>query len=171
MLKTPAEANTRITMAAASPERHTGISRRGLFGMTAATALLFGFHLPTGAQSPAAADESFAPNAFIKINDQGDVTLIMPQIEMGQGTYTSLPMILAEELDAEWSRVKLEHAPPDEKHYANPMLSIQATGNSNSVRAFWKPLRQASAGARAVLVQAAAAEMGVPAVELRTRDS
>jgi isoquinoline 1-oxidoreductase beta subunit len=158
MLKTPAEANT-------------GISRRGLLTITAATAFLFGFHVPAGAQSPTAAGEPFAPNAFIKIDDQGNVTLTMPQVEMGQGTYTSLPMILAEELDADWSRVKLEHAPPDEKHYANPMLSIQATGNSNSVRAFWKPLRQAGAGARAVLVQAAAAEMGVPAAELRTRDS
>ena len=60
---------------------------------------------------------------------------------MGQGTYTSISMILAEELDADWSRVRVEHAPADEKLYANPILTIQATGNSNSIRAFWKPLR------------------------------
>ncbi len=166
-----AETSTVMIVSAADPERSPGISRRGLLGMSAATAFLFGFHVPIVAQSHAAEGSAFAPNAFIRIDDQGDVTLIMPQVEMGQGTYTSISMILAEELDADWSRVKLEHAPPDEKHYANPMLAMQATGNSNSVRAFWTPLRQAGAGARAMLVQAAAAEMGVPAAALRTQDS
>jgi isoquinoline 1-oxidoreductase beta subunit len=139
--------------------------------MAAGAAFLFGFHLKLAGQSQAAEDGTFAPNAFIRIDQQGGVTLIMPQVEMGQGTYTSLSMILAEELDADWSRVKVEHAPPDEALYKNPMLGIQATGNSNSVRAFWNPLRQAGAGARAVLVQAAADQMGVPAGELRTQES
>ncbi|HEX4183343.1 MAG TPA: molybdopterin cofactor-binding domain-containing protein [Caulobacteraceae bacterium] len=146
-------------------------SRRGVVGMAAASAFLFGFHAPIGGRSQAAEGGTFAPNAFIKIDKQGDVTLIMPQTEMGQGVYTSISMILAEELDADWSRVKYEHAPPDEAHYANPMLGMQATGNSNSVRAFWKPLRQAGANARAMLVQAAASQMRVPASELRTQDS
>ena len=92
---------------------------------------------------------------------QGDVTLIMPQVEMGQGTYTSISMILAEELDADWSRVRVEHAPADEKLYANPDLSIQATGNSNSIRAFWKPLRLAGAATRACFIEAAARSWGV----------
>src|SRR5215831_9240285 len=95
----------------------------------------------------------------------------MPQVEMGQGTYTSISMILAEELDADWNRVRPEHAPPDEKHYANPDLSIQATGNSNSVRAWWKPLRQAGANTRACFVEAAARTWGVTPEECRTENS
>jgi len=95
----------------------------------------------------------------------------MPQVEMGQGTYTSISMILAEELDADWSRVRPEHAPPDEKHYANPDLTIQATGNSNSVRAWWKPLRQAGANTRACFVEAAARAWGVTPEECRTENS
>ena len=70
-------------------------------------------------------------------------------------------MILAEELDADWSKVALEAAPPNEKLYANPMLGVQATGNSNSIRAFWTPLRKAAAGSRALLVAAAAKQWGV----------
>ena len=152
-------------------EASSKVSRRGLLGMAAGGAFLLGFHLPIGARSQAAEGGTFAPNAFIKIDRQGDVTLIMPQVEMGQGTYTSISMILAEELDADWSRVRVEHAPPDEKHYANPMLGIQATGNSNSIRAWWKPLRLAGAGARACLVQAAALGWRVPAGECRTEAS
>ena len=166
-----AATSTVTIVSAAEPERSSGSSRRRLLGITAATAFLVGFHVPICARGQAAEGSAFVPNAFIKIDDQGDVTLIMPQVEMGQGTYTAIPMILAEELDADWSRVKLEHAPPDEKHYVNPMLSIQATGNSNSVRAFWTPLRLAGAGARAMLIQAAAAELDVPVAALRTRDS
>src|SRR5262249_809580 len=69
------------------------------------------------------------------------------------GVYTSLSMLLAEELDADWSRVRVEHAPADERHYANPITGIQVTGGSNSVRAFWKPLRQAGACAPAFFVE------------------
>ena len=68
---------------------------------------------------------------------------------MGQGTYTSIAMILAEELDADFSKVALLHAPPNDKFYGNPIFDIQATGNSNSIRAWWKPLRSAGASARA----------------------
>ena len=89
---------------------------------------------------------------------------------MGQGTYTSISMILAEELDADWSRVRVEHAPADEKLYANPDLTIQATGNSNSIRAFWKPLRQAGAATRACFVEAAARSWRVSAAECRTEN-
>ena len=147
------------------------LSRRGFVSLAAATALVIGFHAPVAAEDEAARDGPFAPNAFIRIDEQGDVTLVMPQVEMGQGTYTSISMILAEELDADWSRVRVEHAPPNEKLYANPILGMQATGNSNSVRAFWTPLRKAGAGARAVLVEAAAGQMGVAATELRTENS
>src|SRR5262245_34070400 len=87
----------------------------------------------------------------------------MPQVEMGQGIYTSIAMILAEELDADFSRVSLLHAPANEKLYANPDFGVQATGGSTSVRAFWKPLRAAGASARAMLLQAAAEQWQVEA--------
>jgi isoquinoline 1-oxidoreductase subunit beta len=103
----------------------------------------------------------FAPNAFIRIEETGRTTLIMPQVEMGQGVYTSIAMVLAEELDADFSKVALLHAPPDDKLYANPVFGLQVTGNSNSIRAWWKPLRTAGASARAMLVQAAAAQWQV----------
>ena len=145
-------------------------SRRALLGGLAAGAFVVGFHVPqAGAATPAGT--GFSPNAFIQIDRQGLVTLIMPQVEMGQGVYTSISMILAEELDAAWDHVKLEHAPPDEKHYANPAFGVQATGNSNSIRAFWMPLRKASAGARAVLVEAAAQGWKIPPAECRTENS
>ena len=124
-----------------APSECQGVSRRGFLEMSAAAAFLFGFSVPLRATRAAGEAAAFAPNAFIRIDRQGEVTLIMPQVEMGQGTYTSISMILAEELDADWSRVRVEHAPADEKLYANPDLTIQATGNSNSIRAFWKPLR------------------------------
>ena len=104
-------------------------------------------------------DGKFAPNAFIRIDRAGTITLVMPQVEMGQGIYTSISMILAEELDADFAQVRLEHAPPNDKLYANPLLGIQVTGNSNSIRAFWKPLRKAGAGARAMLVAGRGAAM------------
>ena len=144
------------------------VSRRGLLRLSGATALVVGFCIPLRGATEAAERAAFSPNAFVRVDQKGDVTLVMPQVEMGQGTYTSISMILAEELDADWSRVRVEHAPPDEAHYANPMLSIQATGNSNSIRAWWTPLRKAGAGARACLTQAAAARWGVAVSECRT---
>ena len=86
----------------------------------------------------------------------------MPYVEMGQGTYTSIPMLVAEELEVDLSQVRLEHAPPNEKLYGNPLIGgIQATGNSNAVRASWQPLRQAGATARTMLVSAAAKRWNV----------
>lgn len=145
-------------------------SRRSFVNGAAGAAFLLGFYVPLRGIGAAAERQAFTPNAFIRIDPQGEVTLIMPQVEMGQGVYTSLAMVMAEELDADWSRVKLEHAPPDEKHYANPMLGLQATGNSNSIRAFWKPMRQAGASTRACLIEAAARSWGVPAAECRTQE-
>ncbi len=146
------------------------LTRRKFLGLAAGSALVYGFSVPADAAYEDEKRRSFAPNAFIRIDTQGVVTLIIPQVEMGQGTYTSLSMILAEELDANWNLVRVEHAPADEKVYANPLLSIQATGNSNSVRAFWKPLRQAGATTRACLVEAAARTWNVTAQECRTQD-
>jgi isoquinoline 1-oxidoreductase subunit beta len=153
------------------PGRAAALSRRSFVKLATGTAFVLGFHVALRNTSEAADRSSYAPNAFIRIDPQGDVTLIIPQVEMGQGVYTSLSMLLAEELDADWSRVRVEHAPADERHYANPITGIQVTGGSNSVRAFWKPLRQAGASTRASFVEAAARSWGVPAGECRTENS
>ncbi|HEX3407508.1 MAG TPA: molybdopterin cofactor-binding domain-containing protein [Caulobacteraceae bacterium] len=142
-----------------------GPSRRSLLRAGAAV-LVVGFVAPLAAS--AVEDAGYKPNAFIRIDRQGDVTLIMPQVEMGQGVYTAISMVLAEELDADWAKVRTEHAPADEADYANPMLGMQATGNSNSIRAWWTPLRKASAATRACLVAAAAQGWGVAPTECRT---
>src|SRR3984885_7438618 len=140
-------------------------SRRGLLKGGLAAGFTLAFHLPLRAadeiEQTANNKDQFAPNAFIRIDRAGKTTLIMPQVEMGQGVYTAFPQILAEELDAEYAKVALEHAPPSDKIYGNPLFGIQATGNSNSVRAFWKPLRIAGASARAMLVRAAAEQWQV----------
>jgi isoquinoline 1-oxidoreductase beta subunit len=143
------------------------VSRRDLLKGSAAGLLVYAFHLPTAR----AAAAPFAPNAFIRIAGDGQITMIMPQVEMGQGTYTAIPMIMAEELDADFSKVAVEHAPADEKHYANPDFGVQATGNSDSIRAFWKPLRTAGATARAMLVAAAAQQWGVDPASCSTAAS
>ena len=124
-------------------------SRRSFLKAATATAgtLLIGFRL-SAATAADATSEVFAPDAFIRIFPSGKITLIMPQVEMGQGIYTAVAMILAEELDAAFYRITLEAAPPNDALYANPLLGFQATGGSTSVRAFWMPLRKAAAGAR-----------------------
>src|SRR6266446_1821144 len=143
-----------------------GLSRRVLLTGGLAGGFLLAFHLPLRAenepvQPPDDTSGKFAPNAFIRIDQAGHTTLVMPQVEMGQGIYTAVAMILAEELDADFSSIVLEHAPANEKLYANPAFGIQATGGSTSLRAFWTPLREAGASARAMLIQAAAREWQV----------
>src|ERR1700678_1397249 len=161
---------------AVAQEISRGVSRRGLLTGGLAGGFLFAFPLPARAtkepvQPPDETTGRFAPNAFIRIDETGKTTLVMPQVEMGQGVYTSIPMILAEELDADFSKVTLEHAPPSDKLYGNPLFGIQATGNSNSVRAWWKPLRAAGASARAMLVQAAARHWQVDPASCTTANS
>jgi isoquinoline 1-oxidoreductase beta subunit len=135
-------------------------------------ALLIGFHVPSADGAAATGEKAvFAPNAFIRIDAKGRITLIMPQVEMGQGIYTAIAMILAEELDAAFEQVVLEAAPPNDKLYGNPTFGLQVTGNSNSIRAFWMPLRKAAAGARALLVQAAAQIWKVEPASIRTDSS
>jgi len=146
----------------------TSLSRRNFLisGAAAGGGLLLSLSLPLG-QSEAATSESFAPNAFIRIGSDGQIVLTMPYVEMGQGTYTSIPMLIAEELEVGLNQVSLEHAPPNPKLYANPLLGVQATGNSNAVRGAWKPLREAGASAREMLVAAAAKRWGVDAKSCR----
>ena len=166
-----------MSVATASSPAGPVLSRRTLLQVGAAVGggLIVGFIAPGGmAAEPAAtgsAPAGFAPNAFIRIDRAGKITLVMPQVEMGQGVYTSISMILAEELDADWRQVSYEHAPPSDALYGNPVFGLQATGNSNSIRAFWLPLRKAGAGTRAILVQAAAAGWKVDPASCRTEAS
>ena len=151
---------------AVAQKTSSDVSRRGVLTGGLAGGFLLAFHLPVRAanepvQPPDVTEGKFAPNAFIRIDTAGKTTLVMPQVEMGQGVYTSIPMILAEELDADFSQVTLQHAPPNDKLYGNPTFGLQVTGNSNSIRAFWLPLRNAGASARAMLVQAAAQQWQV----------
>jgi isoquinoline 1-oxidoreductase beta subunit len=139
------------------------LSRRGFLqtGAAAGGGLMLSLSLPFANHDAEAAD-GFAPNAFIRIEPDGQIVLTMPYVEMGQGTYTSIPMLIAEELEVDLKQVRLEHAPPNEKLYGNPLLGgLQATGNSNAVRASWEPLRQAGAVARTMLVAAAAKRWNV----------
>jgi len=151
------------------------VSRRQILTAGAATGggLLLGWHLDAQARVLGAAAKAtrsvFAPNAFIRIGTDGRITLIMCQVEMGQGTYTSMPMLLAEELEVGLDQVRLEHAPPDDKLYANPLFGDQETGASTSVRVFYEPLRRAGATARSMLVAAAAATWKVDPASCRAQ--
>ncbi len=141
------------------------VSRRTLLKLASAAGggLALGFSLPWPLRDATAAAAAFAPNAFIRIDHTGRVTMTMPYVEMGQGTYTSIPMLLAEELEVGLDQVHLEHAPADDKVYANPLLGFQATGGSTAIRASWEPMRRAGATARAMLISAAAATWKVDA--------
>src|SRR6185369_15176318 len=132
-------------------------------GVALSGSLIIDLAIPLG-ESPALAQVAatpFAPNAFIRIDRQNAVTLVMPMVEMGQGVYTAMAMLLAEELELGLDQVRLEHAPPDDALYANAILQSQTTGLSSTIRAFWMPLRQAGAVARTLLVAAAAKQWSV----------
>jgi isoquinoline 1-oxidoreductase subunit beta len=144
---------------AAEASRECNLSRRTFLAVGAAAGggLLLSVSLPALTCNAKAADVStFAPNAFVRIGRDGGVTLIMHKVEMGQGTYTSMPMLLAEELEVDLSQVRLEHAPPSDDLYAEPLFGVQETGGSTSVRGNWELLRHAGATARSLLVAAAA---------------
>lgn len=141
------------------------LSRRQLLkiGMGAGGALVLGFYLPLAnrqAAVRAAEDQAYAPNAFIRVHPDNRITFISPNVEMGQGVYTSHAMIVAEEMDADFSTFNSVAAPVNEA-YNNPLFGMMGTGGSTSTPAFWEPLRQAGAGARAVFLAAAAARWDV----------
>ncbi|MFM0099502.1 xanthine dehydrogenase family protein molybdopterin-binding subunit [Paraburkholderia nemoris] len=157
-----------------------GISRRTFlkFGVTVGAAtgggLLLGFSMPAVSQDQKAGksviggdgDEApqsgvFAPNAFIQIDTAGKVTLVIPKVEMGQGVYTSIPMLIAEELEVPLDSVTLDHAPPNEKLFMDPLLGGQLTGGSTSIRYAWEPMRRAGATTRTILINAAAQQWQV----------
>lgn len=126
---------------------------------TIGAGLVIGFRIPTRRDAQAAAP--FAPNAWLRIGADDSVLVLVDRSEMGQGVATALPMLLAEELEADWTKIRIAFAPAD-KAYANPLLfGWQITGGSSSVRAAWTPLRKAGAQARAMLIAAAAQTWGV----------
>ena len=140
------------------------VSRRTFLiaGAAAGGGLLLSLSLPS-LVSPArgAPADSFAPDAFILIDRDGRVTVTVPQVEMGQGTFTSFPMLVAEELEVGLDQVRVAQAPPSDQLYTNPLVGFQVTGGSTSIRAFYEPLRRAGATARTMLIQAAANQWGV----------
>jgi len=150
------------------------VSRRDFLrgGTMAAAGLVLGFYIPgetrpaEGAEAPASGAAGpagpFAPNAWLSLGRDGIVTLTLARSEMGQGVWTSLPMIVAEELEVDWASVRVRQADAHPTLYGN-----QGTGGSASVRTSWEPLRKAGATARALLVAAAAERWGVPASGLR----
>jgi isoquinoline 1-oxidoreductase subunit beta len=149
------------------------LTRRTMLKATAAAGggLILSLSIPRlNAVLAAESNTDFAPNAFVRIEPDGKITFTIPQVEMGQGIYTALSMILAEELDAPFEQVTAVAAPPNDKLYGNPLLGFQVTGGSTSVRAFWKPMRIAGATARAMLVQAAAAKWSVDPSSCRTEN-
>ena len=145
-------------------------SRRGFLKGAAATAagLTIGFYW-SGPLSRALADtaaKDFAPNAFLRIAPDNSVTVIAKHLEMGQGTYTGLATVVAEELDADWAQIRVESAPADASKYANLAFGMQGTGGSSAMANSWMQLRKAGATARAMLVAAAATEWNVTPASL-----
>jgi isoquinoline 1-oxidoreductase beta subunit len=140
------------------------------FSLAASGGLLIGLYLP-GANKLAVAEErsgsAFMPNAFLRIGTDDRVTVIVNHSEMGQGVYTALPMLLAEELDADWNKVGYESAPVDPK-YNHPVFGMQITGGSSSVWSAFEQYRNAGAAARAMLIAAAAQQWNADPATLRT---
>jgi isoquinoline 1-oxidoreductase beta subunit len=131
---------------------------------------MIGVYLPVrGGGAAAQTATAFEPNVWIRINPDDTVRIMLTQLEMGQGVMTSMPMLVAEELDFDWTKIRTEWAPADAKKYGNPNFGgQQLTAGSNSVRGMWKILREAGASARAMLVSAAALTWNVPETSLTT---
>lgn len=160
-------------MNAADTAAPLATTRRGF--LAAAGGLTFSAVLGVGASgsadAQAAAGGKLQPNAWVTIHPDDTITIIAPAAEMGQGTMTSLPLLVAEELDADWTKVRTEFAPPNPGLYGNPhpiLRGGQATVASVAIPGYFTPLRTAGAQARAVLLQAAAEKWGVPVAELGT---
>lgn len=131
-------------------------------GVAAGAGLVIGFYLPYGKKS---GKENFSPNAYLRITPDNKITIVVARSEMGQGVRTALPMILAEELNADWKQIEIEQAG------ASTLYGDQTTGGSASVRTTWDPMRKAGATAREMLISAAALTWGVPHSGCAAQDS
>ena len=155
----------------------TEIDRRSFLKATivAGGALVIGASLPFRSRAeerfnlPVEPAANFQPNAFIRIAPDGKVTITVGQAEMGQGVLTSLPMIVADELEVDWKDVTYEHGPAG-KEFINPAFGAQITGGSASVKGFFEPLRKSAATVREMLIGAAAAQWGLAPDTLRARN-
>lgn len=147
----------------------TEVSRRE-FLQTASAAgagLVISFTIPACSRFDAANITPLAPNAWLRIGADESILVMVDRSEMGQGVATSLPMLLAEELEADWSRIQIQFAPADAAYANSLAFGFQVTGGSTSIRAAWMPLRQAGAAARELLIEAAAARWNVDRSECR----
>ncbi|MDB6102985.1 MAG: Aldehyde dehydrogenase [Gammaproteobacteria bacterium] len=155
----------------------SGLTRRSFLSLSVALGggLVVPFIFPVKGSRAAAtrspASATFAPNGFIRVTTDGRISVIIPYVEMGQGVYTSLTMLIAEELEVPMSKIDVEHAPADDQLYANPIHGFQNTGDSLSVRVTWTPLRIAGATARTMFICAAAATWNVPADSCRAENA
>jgi isoquinoline 1-oxidoreductase beta subunit len=159
---------TRSTRAVHVPARREFLKAAGAAGTAA---LVIGFDWLGPARRALAVGASpavFAPNAFLRIDADGSVTVIAKHVEMGQGSYTGIATVLAEELDADWARVRVESAPADVKRYANSQFGMQGTGGSSAMANSWTQLREAGAKGRSMLLTAAAQNWKVPVTDLTT---
>ena len=152
-------------------DRQEGVSRRDLVvGATLAGGALLVGCSPADLMSAGSKVDVGAFGPFIRFDPDGAVTVLSKHIEFGQGNHAGLGAIVAEELDADWSRVKVLHAPANAKLYANGGMGIQLTGGSSAISNSWEQLRKAGAGARAMFVQAAATRWNVPADQITVKD-
>ena len=144
-----------------------------------AAALVVGLHLPLPARAQSGATSAmpggdgggdFAPNAFVRIADDDTVTVLVKHIEFGQGPYTGLATLVAEELDADWSQMRAESAPSNTELYVNTLFGVQGTGGSTSIANSYEQMRKAGAAVRSMLVAAAAAEWQVDAADIDVVD-
>ena len=159
---------TAPSLAAVRPTRREFLKAAG---SATTMALTIGFEWLGPTRRAAAAGASptvFAPNAFLRIGADGSVTVIAKHVEMGQGAYTGIATVLAEELDADWAQVRVESAPANVKLYANLVFGMQGTGGSSAMANSWSQLREAGAKGRAMLLTAAAKDWKVPVTELTT---
>lgn len=160
-------------IARARPAASAGLSRRSFLKLAGASGLALGaYPLPAFAQQAGAAADALKPNqqpsAFLHIAPDGIVTVVINRLEFGQGVHTALPMILAEELDADWSRVRARHGSNDPA-YADPVYGIHLTGGSNSVKNSFMQYRELGARARVMLLGAAAERWQLDVAALRTQ--
>ncbi|MEO1250891.1 MAG: xanthine dehydrogenase family protein molybdopterin-binding subunit [Pseudomonadota bacterium] len=142
------------------------VSRRGLLAGAGGLVIAMTLPLRARAQAGAEAGEALAPNAFIRVGEDDIVTILSKHIEFGQGPFTGLATIAADEMDADWAKVRAEHAPSNPQLYANAAFGIQGTGGSSAIASSFDIMRKAGASAKAVLIAAAAKTWGVPASEI-----
>ena len=158
-------------MSTLSSEGIANVSRRSVLkggaALTIAIAVARGEVLQADS---AAATPGFAPNDFIRVSKDGVVTIISKHLEMGQGIYTGLATLIAEELDASWSQLRIETAPADASRFANVFMRLQGTGGSTSIANSFDQYRKAGAAARAMLVSAAAKKWSLPESEITVRE-